>query len=92
MAGGYRRQIATRGELAMNVLESSTRIAFKNILFLTDFSEASQTALEYAAMLAKHHNATLYPAHVQTPTTPIYTGGAALMKYLDVAESRLEKN
>ena len=72
----------------MNVLESSTKIAFKNILFLTDLSEASQAAMEYAATLAKHHNATLYPAHLQTPTPPMYLEGAALTNYFDVAEEQ----
>lgn len=67
----------------MNVLESSTRITFKNILFLTDFSAASQPAMEYAATLAKHHNATFYAGHVQTPVAPMYLQGAPLMDYLD---------
>lgn len=73
----------------MKVLESSTKIGFKNILFLTDFSEASQTAMEYAAMLAKHHGATFYAGHVQTPTPPTYMEGAALERYFD--EIRAEK-
>lgn len=67
----------------MHVLESSTNIAFKNILFLTDFSEASQAAMQYAAVLTKHHNATFFAAHVQTPTAPTYVEGAALVKYFD---------
>jgi nucleotide-binding universal stress UspA family protein len=72
----------------MNVLESSTKIAFKNILFLTDFSEASQTAMEYAATLAKRHHATFYPAHVQTPPPPMYLEGPALARYLDVVHDQ----
>lgn len=68
----------------MHVLESSTKIAFKNILFLTDFSEASQTAMEYAAVLAKHHDATFYAAHVQTPTPAPYVEGPPLMEYFEV--------
>ena len=76
----------------MNVLESSTQIAFKNILFLTDFSEASQTAMEYSAMLAKHHNGTFYPAHIQPPIPPVYLEGAALVTYFDeVREQSREK-
>jgi nucleotide-binding universal stress UspA family protein len=73
----------------MKVLESSTKIGFKNILFLTDFSAASQTAMEYAAMLAKHHGATFYAGHVQTPTPPTYMEGMALERYFD--EIRAEK-
>ena len=67
----------------MNILESSTRIAFKSILFLTDFSEASQAAMEYAAKLAKRHNATFFAGHVQMPTPPVYLEGVALVNYLD---------
>ena len=76
----------------MHVLESSTKIAFKNILFLTDFSEASKTAMEYAAILAKHHDATFYAAHVQTPTPPPYLEGEALSEYFDATrESKRQK-
>jgi hypothetical protein len=41
-------------------------------------------------MLAKHHKATFYPAHVQTPTPPVYMEGATLLKYLDMGD--LERN
>src|SRR5579872_730183 len=75
----------------MNVLETSTRIAFKNILFLTDFSEASQAAMDYAAKLAKHHHADFYTGHIQTPTPPLYLEGEPLGRYLDeVREQKRE--
>jgi nucleotide-binding universal stress UspA family protein len=41
--------------------------------------------MEYAAVLAKHHDAALYAGHVHIPTPPIYLEGAALVKYLDQA-------
>jgi nucleotide-binding universal stress UspA family protein len=47
--------------------QTVNRISFKNILFLTDFTEASQSALAYALGLAKHYNATVYPAHACDP-------------------------
>jgi nucleotide-binding universal stress UspA family protein len=72
----------------MNILESSTKLAFKSILFLTDFSEASKAAMEYAAMLAKHHNATFYPAHVQTPAPSAYMEGSAMTEYLDETQEQ----
>src|SRR5689334_11509629 len=75
----------------MNVLESSTKIAFKNVLFLTDFSEASQAAMQYAAMLARHYGATFYPAHVYTPTPPMYMEGFALTQYFNVVEDQTRK-
>lgn len=51
----------------MQALQTATSIAFKNILFLTDFSEASEPALAYAVGLARHYNANLFPAHAAEP-------------------------
>ena len=51
----------------MQALQTVNKISFKNILFLTDFTEASQTALAYALGLAKHFGAQLYPAHSCDP-------------------------
>ena len=56
----------------MNSLATSTAISFKNILFLTDFSDASRTALVYALAFARHHNAKLFPAHVYDPVPVAY--------------------
>jgi len=51
----------------MQALQTVNKISFKNILFLTDFTEASQTALAYAMGLAKHFGAQVYPAHSCDP-------------------------
>ena len=51
----------------MQALQTVNKISFKNILFLTDFTEASQTALAYALGLAKHFGAQVYPAHACDP-------------------------
>jgi nucleotide-binding universal stress UspA family protein len=51
----------------MQVLETATNITFKNILFLTDFTEASEAALAYAQGFARHYGAQLYPAHACDP-------------------------
>jgi len=51
----------------MQALQTTTDIAFKNILFLTDFSEASESALAYALGFAKHFGAQIYPAHACDP-------------------------
>jgi nucleotide-binding universal stress UspA family protein len=65
-------------EAAMKTLETSTAISFKNILFLTDFSDASRTALVYALALARQNQSTLYPAHVYAlvPTGPLEVAAA----------------
>jgi nucleotide-binding universal stress UspA family protein len=51
----------------MQSLATATTISFKNILFLTDFSEASESALAYALGLARHFGAQLFPAHASDP-------------------------
>jgi nucleotide-binding universal stress UspA family protein len=51
----------------MQALQTVNKISFKNILFLTDFTEASQSALAYAQGLAKHFGAQVYPAHACDP-------------------------
>ncbi len=51
----------------MQALQTATNISFKNILFLTDFSEASQAALAYGMGMARHFKAHLFPAHASDP-------------------------
>jgi nucleotide-binding universal stress UspA family protein len=51
----------------MQALQIVNEVSFKNILFLTDFTEASQSALAYAMGLAQHFGAQLYPAHACDP-------------------------
>src|ERR1051325_10535867 len=51
----------------MQALQTVNKISFKNILFLTDFSEASETALAYARGIARHFGAQVYPAHACDP-------------------------
>lgn len=48
-----------------------TRVAFKNILFATDFSEVSQPALLHALAMAKRYDAKLTVMHVAPPETQI---------------------
>ncbi len=48
-----------------------TRVAFKNILFATDFSNASQHALLHALAMAKRFDAKLTVMHVAPPETQV---------------------
>jgi len=48
----------------MPLAEARTLISLKNILFATDFSEYSQTALTVAANFARRHGAKLWLTHV----------------------------
>jgi nucleotide-binding universal stress UspA family protein len=51
----------------MHALPVVNKISFKNILFLTDFTESSQNAMAYAQGFAKHFGAQVYPAHACDP-------------------------
>src|ERR1700674_797146 len=48
----------------MKTLEAGKRIAMSNILFATDFSPHSNTALPYALAFARQYGAKLCGAHV----------------------------
>src|SRR6478672_4021685 len=48
----------------MPLIRPGAAIAFKNILFLTDFGPASTGALAYSLAFARYFKAQLYPAHV----------------------------
>jgi nucleotide-binding universal stress UspA family protein len=54
----------------MPTVRTGTAIAFKNILFLTDFSPVSAGALAYSLAFARHFKARLFPAHVMEPVMP----------------------
>jgi len=51
----------------MNPVEERARIALQNILLATDFSSASDAALEYALAIARRYDARVYVAHVIRP-------------------------
>jgi nucleotide-binding universal stress UspA family protein len=69
----------------MQALETATQISFKNILFLTDFSQASESALAYALGFAKHYQAQLYPAHACSPV--VLTENAAANVFEQIIEN-----
>lgn len=76
----------------MQVLQTATDITFKNILCLTDFSEASEAALAYALGFAKHFKAQLYPAHACNPEIVAETTTATVFdKIVENSRQRLEK-
>lgn len=54
----------------MKALESTTKIAFNSILFLTDFTKETTPALTTALALARHYDARFYPAHAVSPFLP----------------------
>ncbi len=51
----------------MRAVEAGTRVSLNNILFLTDFSEPSETAIPYAIATAREYEAKVHALHVLTP-------------------------
>jgi len=75
----------------MQALQTVNKISFKNILFLTDFSEASNAALAYAAGLARRYNAQLYTGHSCDPVILTETAGTNILQEVeDNSRARLE--
>ena len=60
----------------MPVMTAKPRIALKNILFPTDFSERSAAALPYAAAVARSYQAKVYVAHVTVPEPAVAPAAA----------------
>ena len=56
----------------MRATEAGARLSLKNILFLTDFSEPSETAAPYATAIAREYEATVHALHVLTPVPLSY--------------------
>jgi nucleotide-binding universal stress UspA family protein len=86
----------------MQVMESETRVAIRNILLATDFSPESEAALQYAEAVARRFDSKIFVTHVIQPSEDIYVpGGAGLVtfetlkadarKELDHLDKRLEK-
>ncbi|HSK45396.1 MAG TPA: universal stress protein [Candidatus Binatia bacterium] len=67
----------------MQALQVVNKISFKNILFLTDFTESSQGAMAYALGFAKHFGAQVFPAHA---CDPIILAETAAPNILDEVE------
>ena len=68
----------------------SKRIALKNILFLTDYSEPSVTALPFAAMIARAYGAKVTALHALVPSVYTYMTPEMAASLLD-AEADLAK-
>lgn len=73
----------------MPLVRTGAPIAFKNILFLTDFGQASTGALAYSLAFARHFKARLYPAHVmETALTESAVASEATIKELEEQKRR----
>lgn len=74
----------------MEKVRSGSRISLKNVLFLTDFSEASEAALPCAADIARAYGAKIFALHVFKPA-PCMCTGAELAEVAIEAEEEMVK-
>jgi len=81
--------------MVMQTLPVSKRIALKNILFLTDYSEPSVTALPFAAMIARAYGAKVTALHVLVPSVYTYMtpemAASLLVAEEDVARTEMSR-
>ncbi|HKQ86754.1 MAG TPA: universal stress protein [Candidatus Acidoferrales bacterium] len=63
-----------------------TRIAIKNILFLTDFSEPSEAALPFLVSLARGYEARVHALHVLLPEPMAYATPESMAAALDAQD------
>jgi len=69
-----------------------SRIAIKNILYLTDFSEPSEAALPFALSVAREYEAKLYPFHVFIPAVYTYTTPELTQASIEAQEEAIRAN
>jgi nucleotide-binding universal stress UspA family protein len=73
------------------ILPVSKRTALKNILFLTDFSEPSATALQYATMMARAYASKVTALHIVVPSVYTYMAGEMSVSVLDAEDDTVQK-
>ena len=72
----------------MTTLQVNKRIALKNILFLTDFSESSATSVPFATSIARAYGSVVYALHVLVPSAYTYMNPEVAATLLDAEEDR----
>jgi nucleotide-binding universal stress UspA family protein len=60
-------QGSRRGGIRWDICQASGQIAFKNILFATDFSSTTELALPYAVEIARRSGGTIHAVHAIQP-------------------------
>jgi nucleotide-binding universal stress UspA family protein len=74
----------------MKAIQAPPAVEIKRVLYLTDFSPASERVLPFAVALAHKHHATLEALHVLTPAIPD-TCPEAVHADLNLAEAEMKR-
>lgn len=79
----------------MTTMQANKRIALKNILFLTDFSESSVTAIPFATSIGRAYGSVVYALHVLQPSAYTYmtpeAAGTLLNDQEDLARAEMQR-
>jgi nucleotide-binding universal stress UspA family protein len=70
--------------------EIHTRVALKNILFLTDFSEPLQAALPFALVMARESGATIRALHILVPQPFAYAAAEMTVAAVQAQEENAQ--
>jgi len=77
----------TQERYSRRALDTTSRIALRNILFATDLSPAAEKALPYAIEMSHRYSATLHAVHVFGPPVYPYVPAAAWPKMAEDDEA-----
>jgi nucleotide-binding universal stress UspA family protein len=72
----------------MNLTSRPSRVELKHILYLTDFSEPSESALRFAAELARGYDAEIHALHVVLPPLFGYNSPSITQSSIGISEER----
>jgi nucleotide-binding universal stress UspA family protein len=72
----------------MTTAQATKRITLKNILFLTDFSEPSGSALPFAAAIGRAYGSVVHALHILQPSATTYMTPEVAATLLDDEEDR----
>ncbi|HME11625.1 MAG TPA: universal stress protein [Candidatus Acidoferrum sp.] len=75
----------------MSSIQTGKRIALKNILFLTDFSDSSAAAAPFASSIARAYGSVLHVLHVLMPSPFTYMAPEAAVALMDSEEDRAKE-
>lgn len=76
------------GRCVMITAQANKRITLKNILFLTDFSEPSASALPFASAIGRTYGSVVHALHVLQPSAYAYMTPEVATSLLDDEEDR----
>ena len=79
----------------MTTMQANKRIALKNILFLTDFSDSSAAAIPIATSIARAYGSVVHALHVLQPSAYTYmtpeVAGTLLDDQEDLAKAEMQR-